>query len=133
MSFNIGSSSKYPNRATVWEIEDHETWANVKISSSRRDKRITEGNQYINTNWFATFVGDAHNKISELKKGMRIEIVSGTVSQEPYMKDGVKTYPKSPKVTIFDFSILSRSEGGNSGFDKAPAVDASEDDQNIPF
>lgn len=132
MAFNIGSSSKYPNQATVWEVEDHETWANVRISSSRRDKRITEGSQYINTNWFASFVGEAHNKIGELGKGTRIEIISGTVSQEPYMKDGVKTYAKAPKVTIFDFSVLSKSEGGNSGFDKAPAVQ-NDDSDSIPF
>ena len=130
MAFNIGSSSKYPNQAVVWEVEDKGTFANVKISSSRKDKRITDGNQWVNTNWFATFVGAAHDKIGEVKKGTRIEIISGTVSQEGYMKDGVKTYPKFTKVTIFDFSVLSKSEGGSGGFDKAPQV---EDDGNIPF
>lgn len=130
MAFNIGSSSKYPNQATVWEIEDKGNFANVKISSSRKDKRITEGSPWINTNWFATFVGDAYKKIGELSPKTRIEIISGTISQESYIdKNGNKAWPKSARVTIFDFSVLSKSEGGSTGFDKPPEVD----EDSIPF
>lgn len=132
MSFNIGNTSKYPNRAKVWSIEDKGTFGSAKISSSRRDKRLPEGKQWVNTNWFASFVGDAYGKIGELSKGASIEIISGTVSQEPYEKDGEKFYPKAPKVTIFDFSVLGAGEGGNAGFDKPPVVEDSSD-ENIPF
>ena len=131
MSFNIGSSSKYPNQATIWEIDDKGTFANVKISTSRKDKRLPEGKQWVNTNWFSKFVGDAYSKIDQLAPKVRIEIVSGTIAQESYMdKDGNKAWPKSAQVTIFDFLVLSKSEGGTSGFDKAPAV---QDDSDVPF
>ena len=133
MSLNIGSSSKYPNRATVWEIEDRGNFANVKISTSRKDKRITEGSPWVNTNWFSKFVGEAYKKIDQISPKTRIEIVSGTISQEGYIdKDGNKAWPKSAQITIFDFSVLSESEGGNSGFDKAPAVSQDSSDE-FPF
>lgn len=134
MAFNIGSSSKYPNQAVVWEIEDKGNFANIKLSTSRKDKRITEGNQWVNTNWFSKFVGEAYKKIDQLSPKTRIEIISGTVSQESYIdKDGNRAWPKSAQVTIFDFSVLSKSEGGSVGFDKPPAVSDEDDPDSIPF
>ena len=132
MALNIGSASKYPNQLTVWEVEDKGSLATGKASSSRKDKRLPEGKQWVNSSWFVKFVGTAYGKIDELSKGTRIEIINGTISQEPYEKDGEKLYPKSPQITVFDFSVLSQSEGGKAGdgFDKAPAV-ANDDD--IPF
>ena len=131
MSLNIGSDSKYPNRVTVWEVTDKGTIATGKISSSRKDKRLPDGKQWVNSSWFCKFVGKAYDKSSELAKGTRIEIVSGTIAQEPYEKDGETLYPKSPQVTIFDFIVPSNSEGGSSaGFDASPAV---ENDDEIPF
>jgi hypothetical protein len=136
MSLNIGSDSKYANRLTVWEIDDKGTFASGKASSSRKDKRLPEGEQWINSSWFCRFVGKAYEKSSELTRGSRIEILSGTIAQEPYEKDGETLYPKSPQITIFDFAIPSPSEGGVStgrsrtGLDTPPAID---NDDDIPF
>jgi hypothetical protein len=132
MALNIGSLSKYPNQLTVWEVEDKGSLATGKVSSSRKDKRLPEGKQWINSSWFVKFVGTAYSKIDELSKGTRIEILNGVIAQEPYEKDGEKLYPKSPQITVFDFSVLGQSEGGkvNTGLDRTPAV---ENDDDIPF
>ena len=135
MSLNIGVGQKYANTLTVWEVEDKgANWASGKASSSRKDKRITEGSPYINTSWFVRFVGDAHDKALELEKGQRIEILSGYVAQEPYMKGDVKTWPTAPQIVIFDFNVLE-PRGGASGMDSAPAraSDDDDDESEIPF
>ena len=127
MALNIAEGT----RATVWEIDNKGKYASVKMSSSRKDKRLPEGKQWVNTSWFARFVGDAFGKIDDLARGTRIELVNAYVAQEPYEVEGVKTYPKSPQVVVFDFNVLSQSEGGAParGMDTAPVID----DNDIPF
>jgi hypothetical protein len=132
MALNIGSASKYPNQLTVWEVEDKGMLATGKVSSSRKDKRLPEGKQWVNSSWFVKFVGKAYEHVDELARGVRIEVINGVIAQEPYEKDGEKQYPKSPQITIFEFSVLSKSEGGTSDFDKAPVVEADPSD-DIPF
>lgn len=110
--------------ATVWKIDQKEKYTEVTMSTSRKDKR---DNSYVNSNWsFVRFLGKAHEKASELERQTRI-VCNGSVSIEPYMKDGEKAYPKSPQIVVFDFSY---PEARESNMDTPPNV---EDDDEIPF
>jgi hypothetical protein len=120
-------------RVTVWKVEDKGNYGVVNMSSSRKDKRIEDPKkQWVNSSWgFARFVGKAHEKLGELDRGVRIELHGATIALEPYEKDGETIYPTRAQVVVFDFSVLSQSEGGApaKGFDTPPAVDEDE----IPF
>lgn len=131
MALNIGDGQ----RVTVWKIEDKGSYALVDFSSSRKDKRLPEDKQWVNSSWgFTRFVGNAYSKIDELSRGTRIELHGAIVSREPYEKDGETLYPKTPQIVVFDFSVLSQGEGGTAkpsrGMGTPPAV---EEDENIPF
>jgi hypothetical protein len=123
-------------RVTVWKVEDKNSYAVVNMSSSRKDKRIEDvKKQWVNSSWgFSRFVGKAYEKIGELRKGTRIELHGATIALEPYLKDGETQYPKNAQVVVFDFSVLSTSEGGTPsvGMDKPPVVE-DEDPDSIPF
>jgi len=87
-------------RASVWSLQDKGTYAQVNMSTSRKDKKTEE---YANSSWYANFVGEAYKNIDELsERGTRILVKSGTLKKEPYMdKDGVRQYPKNPTMTVF--------------------------------
>jgi hypothetical protein len=127
MSWQIGEN-KYPQLAVVWEVEDHDTYAIVKLGTSRKDKKT---NEYANSNWsFVRFVGEAYKGITEVPEKTRIVIKSGRISQEPYMKDGVRTWPKSPQITVFAWAEVEQS-GQPSKQDEPPVVEESSDE--LPF
>jgi hypothetical protein len=117
--------SEYDQSAFVWEITDKGSYALVKMSTSRKDK---ESGEYISSNWsFVRFVGKAKN-ITEVEPKTRIVIKSGGISQEPYMKDGEKTYPKNPQIVVFAWDYPEDNPNRNSSMDTPPTV---EDD--MPF
>jgi len=122
---------KTDQKVTVWEVEDKGSWSSLKVSSSRKDKRLPEGKQFVNTNWFARLVGEAHNKSGTLNKGARIALTNAYIAQEPYEKDGEKQWPKAPQVVIFDFEIVSEGKAGSAkgGMDTPPRVE----DDEIPW
>jgi hypothetical protein len=114
---------------TVWEINDKGTWAGGKVSSSRKDKRLPEGKQWVNSGWFVRFVGEAYKKSGELLKGTRIALHGAQIAQEPYMEEGEKKYPKAPQLVIFDYEVIGKLSG-DTGLDKPPVVD---NDGDIPW
>ena len=127
MSLQIGES-KYPQQATLWEVEDHDTYAVAKLGTSHKDKKTGE---YLNSNWsFVRFVGKAYEGIMDVPLKSRIVIKSGWITQEPYMKDGVKTWPKSPQITVFAWTKLD-DDDRPSKEDEPPVVEDSVDD--FPF
>lgn len=129
MALNIADGQ----RVTVWKVEDKGNYGVVNCSSSRKDKRLEGDKQWVNSSWgFARFVGKAHDKLGELERGTRIELEGATISLEPYQKDGETVYPKNAQLVVFDFNVLSKSEGGTVGFDKNPKVEETDDD-SIPF
>lgn len=84
-------------------VEVKSKYAVVHLSSSRKDKQT---DRWVYSNWgFARMVWHAHEKMLSLEvgEGDVIEVVSGTVSFEPYGDD--YKMPKNPAVTIFDFEI----------------------------
>lgn len=128
MSWNIGEA-RYPQVATFWEIkEDHDIWAVVSISTSRKDKE----KEWHNSNWsFCRFVGNAYKGLHDLEKKDRIVIKAGVIAQEAYDSDGEKKYPKNPQITIFAWEKYEAPEGsGGSKMDTPPVV---EDDEELPF
>lgn len=111
---------------TVWEVEDKGNYSLVKMSTSRKDKQTGE---YKNSNWsFVRFVGDAHKKAGDLVAKDRIVIKGGGISSEPYMKDGVKAYPKSPQIVVFNFEKPEETDT-SSKMDTPPATE----DEPLPF
>lgn len=105
--------------ATIWKVENKGNYSECRISTSRKDQE----NKYHDSNWsFVRFVGKAHNSLikHEIKEMTRILIKSGSVTQEAYMKDGEKKYPKTPNIAVFEFEIAVK---GGSRMDTAPVVE----------
>ena len=131
---------RYSQIATVWEIEDHETYALVKLGTSRKDKRTGE---YANSNWsYVRFVADAYKHISELEPKMRIVIKSGGISREPYVnheiserEDG-RVWPKYENIVVFAWGFYEYEDNqGNTGIDTPPVVEEAEEEESsdTPF
>ena len=90
--------------ATIWKVEDKGNYSNVRMSTSRKDKKNEDA--YLNSNWsFIRFVGKAHEKVTGLGAKTRITINKGGLTKEPYMKEGEKVYPKEPSFVVFDFDL----------------------------
>lgn len=109
MSISIGENTK-ATFAKVWSVEDKGNYVKTQISTSRKDK---DGN-YINSSWFANFVGKCVDKARELERGTRIKITAGTIENKK--TDDGKIYTN---VTVFGFDFLDE-EGGNEPAPKKP-------------
>ena len=137
MSVSFGEQS----RATymkVWSTENKGKYVKAQVSTSRKDKDGT----YINSSWFANFVGQCVSDAENLSRGDSIKILSGNIENKK-TEDG-KIYTN---MTIFAFEPADgsgRSSGGSrpkpvnakrtQNLDVPPAReddDSSEDD--LPF
>ncbi|MFA5300948.1 MAG: hypothetical protein WC389_22375, partial [Lutibacter sp.] len=87
--------------ATIWDWEDKGKYAKVRIGTSEKNKQSGE---YENSNWFATFVGDAHTKVLETSEKDRITIKSGKINNLSKKQDDGK-YKNYLNVVIFDFEL----------------------------
>ncbi len=120
---------------TVWSVEDKGNYAVVKMSTARKDKETQE---YKNTNWsFVRFVGKAYTpELLDLPEKARLTVAGG-ISQEAYLKDGEKLWPKNPQVVVFHWteSEDTRTETPTtSKMDKPPVVESSPiDEDEDPF
>ena len=128
MSLNISDTQ----RMTVWEVEDKGTFALVRASTSRKDKKT---DTWVNSNWsFIRFVGTAYKKAIEnnLTEKDRIVLKGATLAQEPWVDDtSTKQYPKHPQFTVFNWDYAEASTPA-TGMDKAPVVE-SDDSEEAPF
>jgi len=124
-------NGKYPQAVTVWQIEDKEKYAQVRMSTSSKNK----DGEYTNSNWsFVRFVGKAYNDellamLPSKSNPIRLEIKGG-VTQESYMKDGEKRYPKNPQIVVWSWELSEYNGGGSShktGMDKPPIVEEADD------
>lgn len=116
-------------RVRVSGLENKGEYTSVKVSSSRFNK---QSNEYVYTDWFATFRKTAHDRAGELKEGSIIVLKSATIAREPYMKDGEKTWPKNANITVWDWDFYEAKEKDSSkkGLDTPPVV---EDTDEFPF
>lgn len=96
--------------AKVWEVEKFANYTKVKMSTSRKDKK---NDTYVNSTWFASFVGEAHKK--DITVGESVKITGG-VEKAKYKE----TY--TTNVIVYDFE---RKDSAPEGF-----TEMSED---IPF
>jgi hypothetical protein len=120
-------------RAMLWKVENKGNYSIVQMSSSRKDKK---SNTWKNSTWsFVRFVGEAHNKISQIGdvQKVRIEITNAGLSKEEYIdKEGNKAWPQNPQLVVFDFNVMGGSgEKSSSPMDTAPKV--AQDENEIPW
>jgi len=99
--------------ATVWEVEDKGNFVKGRISTSEKNK---EG-KYVNSYWFATFVGKAKETALTLSTKDRIKIISGKISNTTTGEG--KDKKSYVNVTIFDFESLNNSQT-DSQMDELP-------------
>lgn len=116
--------------ATVWEVEDKGNYASARISTGRKDKN-NEG-KYINSNWFARFVGEAYKKIDQLEPKTRIILKGAGISQEAYMVEDEKKWPKYAQVVIFNFELAENSSKPSKN-EERESVEESTGDEELPF
>lgn len=113
--------------ATVWKTEEKGNVVKGRISTSEKDNR-NEG-QYINSSWFATFVGKAKDKALSLSEKDRIKILSGKVTN--VMLGEGENKKSFLNITIFDFDNLTNPNGFSNnqsdGFYPIP------EDDELPF
>lgn len=119
--------------ASVWDVDLQEKVALVSLSTSRKDKST---DTYVNSSWgdYNRFVGVAREKAEELanlipsakaeSKPVRIKILKAAMSNEPYVKDGERVWPKRPQLAVFDFEFTD--------YPNTSGLSTDEDDQ-IPF
>lgn len=101
--------------ATVWSVEDKGNFVRGRISTSEKNK----DGKYINSNWFATFVGKAKESALTLSVKDRIKITSGKISNTTTGEG--KDKKSFVNVVIFDFENLSNLQSeSNDNFDELP-------------
>src|SRR5665648_52670 len=101
---NIGKSY-----AKIWEVEDKGNYIKAKIGTSRKDKR---NDTYINSNWFAVFLGKCADQAKGLQKGDKIIIANGTV-ESVYDKEKQRAYTN---VVVFEFEQEQQQAPQGTGF-----------------
>ena len=111
--------------ATVWHVDKIEDkYSTVRIGTSKKNQDGT----YTNSNWFATFIGKAHDKIKTLEPKDRITIITGNV-QNVSKKQPDSTYKTYLNVAVFDFEKQSEKTTGE--MDTPPQVETADD--SVPF
>ena len=72
--------------AKIWDIQDKDGWAEVRMSTSRKDKKSGE---YVNSYFsFVRFTYHAYDKIKKMSVGDKITNIQLSLSMEPYVKYG---------------------------------------------
>lgn len=110
--------------AVVWSVDKIEDrYAKVRIGTSEKDQQGV----YINSNWFATFVGKAKNKAETLNAKDRINILSAKISNvSKKQEDG--SYKTYLNVVVFDFEIHTFQNNQDS-----PPIVEESDENELPF
>lgn len=112
---------------TIWQPEDKRNYVQARLSSSRKDKR---NNTWVNSNWFARFVGDCARRAADLEERDKIIITNGTV-ENVYDKEKNRTWLN---VTVFDFELnQSRQSNASSNQGDIDGFVPMEDDVELPF
>ena len=117
--------------ASVWAVDKiEEKYAKVRLGTSEKKQDGT----YENSNWFATFLGKAKDKVETLEPKDRITIITGKITNVGKKQDDGK-WINYLNVVVFDFEKQGE-EGASTpskGLDTPPQVDEDEDDNGLPF
>lgn len=94
---------------TVWSLTSAEKYTDARTSTSEKN----QSGEYINSNWFVRFLGEAHKKAQTLEVRDRIIVNSMKFTNESYTaKDGTKK--SSLKILIFDFNVQDGDGNSNT-------------------
>jgi hypothetical protein len=110
--------------AKLWSIDTTGRFPKARIGTSEKDR---EG-KFVNSNWFATFLGDAKDKAEELEGNEKIKILKGKVSN--IGKKVGNEWKNYLNVAIFDFEVTG---GGSSRSDENLDQDTLTSDDEMPF
>jgi chaperonin GroEL (HSP60 family) len=118
--------------ATVWGVQDvREKFSKVQISTSEKDMDGTR----TWSNWFATFVSKAHQKVDQLQEKDRIKIISGKVNRISKKQDD-GTWETYVNVYVFDFEMANDFPNNNPPVknkeSRQPEIEDSEEGE-LPF
>ena len=119
--------------APVWNIQDvREKFSKVQISTSEKDR---DGNRTW-SNWFATFVGKAHQNVNQLEERDRIKIISGKVNRIS-KKNADGDWDSYVNVFVFDFEMANdfqnQGEQQPTSNTKAKRSEPEDADEPLPF
>lgn len=117
----------HPPFATVWHVEDKGNYVQGRVSTSEKDTR--EEGKYIDSNWFARFVGKAKEKALDLRERDRIKILSGKITNT--LGGEGENRRSYLNVIIFDFELLNASNTSNTAKETESELSFSDDD--LPF
>lgn len=102
--------------ATVWKVENKGKYAEVRMSTSEKDK----DGKYINSNWnFVRFVGKAYDKIMHVKERDRICISAFKATN--ITKDNENGEKRTYfGLTVFDFDCDNSNSAPMMNSDDCP-------------
>lgn len=127
-----------PTYATVWEVISRgEKFAKVRLSTSRKNLQ----GEYINSNWFASFIGGALKKLDKLNVGekTRVLLQKGYVAIDSVQKDG--EWHNYTNLAVFDFDLAEDKDGTQQNTENPtmkstsapPPPEPEEDKEDYPF
>ena len=138
MSIRFGSKTKFDTIATVFQPVDKTSQsgklivqANLSTSKNTQQTDAEGKTIYRNSNWRASFVGNAATKFKELgiQEKDRITLLSGEV-ETTYDKEAQKGYTN---VTVFDFERYNgNGSNATSSANAASTTPANDGFMNIP-
>lgn len=105
--------------ATVWNVEDKGNYVVARLSTARKDK---QNNSWINSSWFARFVGNAVFKAKYLKDKDRIQLTNAAI-ENVYDKEKKRSYLN---LIVFDFDGFEQKQSVENSFTEI-------DDEELPF
>lgn len=120
-------------RAKIWKIDLHDRYADVRISTSEKKR---DGSGYINSNWFARFIGHAFEAVKQCSEGDSIILRNVKISNESYEKDGERRSSLRLAVMSFDDGDSSgrpQSRPASKPSSKPASKPAKQDDDEMPF
>lgn len=127
--------------ANVFDVVVKDNYVRAKLSTSRKDK----DGEYINSSWFATFLGNSLGIAKKLKDKDRIIVTNGMVTYEPMMdKNGIMKDDNGKnrygaKVLVFDMEMNSGTKSKDSEKPKSKSnkkednVEEIDNDEDLPF
>lgn len=116
---------------TIWEVTDKGNYAEVAISSSKKNKQTGKSETDFSAK-FVKFVGDAY--LQRPMPEQRIKLTGCGVSNA-YVKDGKTQYLKNPTYVVWGYELQEQTERKSTDSDgvRQRMMEAMDDDIDIPF
>ena len=102
--------------ATVWTVKAAEKYIDLQVTTSEN-----KDGEYVNSSWFARCIGKAFTALKDVKRGDRILIKAGKMTNERFKKDD--EWRSYFKFLILDAEVV---QGGQHGKGSTPTAAADE-------